>query len=134
MSQCYDNEAALTKTPTCAGYVSQITRTNFDNYAGGTDGINLTTVIDFKTLKGSTVMENPNTKKTKSFGDYSYNNLKNALATAGYIQKSSCPQGPDCHPCPPQQKVNTYLGLVITFVILTVIGWLLFILKMIKVF
>ena len=123
-NECYDNEAALTDVKTCAGYVFN---DNNQNY---------TSVVNFKTLEGSTVTVNPSdSNKIDVLGGFTPNDLKEAIAAAGYVKSSSCPKS-SCLKTSYKQSSTTdlYLYLMITFVILTVVGWLLFGLKLGKVF
>lgn len=134
MSKCYDSTGALTKNATCAGYVTELKDADYKLYSDKVGGMTMTSYVDFSSLAGGTVVENPAKKNVDSLSKFAPNDLKNALDAAGYVQKSSCPKpssgpGSKPEPCPSKKTTETYMALMIAFIILTVMGWTLFTLK-----
>ena len=103
-----------------------LTKDVFDQYAGNRDAAFLSLAVDYDPNKLGAVVsirnvDDPNKEAVLS------GTIPNAVAAAvrsgGWIQPSECPGGGGGKPCP---KLDAYIVTIVIFVLLAVLGWVLF--------
>jgi len=129
-SSCVDSQGIIKSTPTCAGFASTLTSAEFDQYNNNRGGVNLTSVINFdpNNIGGELVAFDASRNQTYQLGGFVNNDITNALRNAGWKHDSKPQPPPSPSPCD-YTKTKIYMITMIIFIILSILGWILFALK-----